>query len=102
MDTKDTKQVRRTLNRSVVSFVSFVVIAVAVATLFGAQQPVPSPQTPVFRSSVNLVLVDVVVRDKKGVIVKGLTADDFELYEDGKKQQIVSFAFEQVANSAKP
>jgi VWFA-related protein len=67
-----------------------------------AQQAAPAPQTPVFRSSVNLVLVDVVVRDKKGVIVKGLTTDDFELYEDGKKQQIVSFAFEQVANNAKP
>ena len=29
-----------------------------------------------FRSTVNLVLVDVVVRDRNGAVVKGLTADD--------------------------
>ena len=45
-----------------------------------------------FRSGVNLVLVDVVVRDRNGAVVKGLTADDFELLEDGVRQQIVTFA----------
>ena len=55
------------------------------------QQPAPATPaqpTPVFRSSVNLVLVDVVVRDRNGAVVKGLTADDFELLEDGVRQQI--------------
>jgi len=45
---------------------------------------------------VNLVLVDVVVRDRSGAIVKGLTADDFELLEDGARQQILTFAYEEI------
>ena len=57
---------------------------------------------PSFSSKVNLVLVDVAVHDKKGETVKGLTADDFELLEDGRKQQIVSFAFEEISNKAQP
>ena len=69
-----------------------------------AQQPPPpaAPSTPVFRNSVNLVLIDVVVRDKRGNIVTGLKQDDFELFEDGKKQDILSFAFEHVSSDAKP
>jgi VWFA-related protein len=73
--------------------------------VLAAQQPStqsPAPQTPVFRSNVNLVLVDVVVRDKSGAVVKGLTADDFELLEDGRRQQIVTFAFEEISKTATP
>src|SRR6476620_5721964 len=61
--------------------------------------PTPSqPPTPVddkddvVRITTNLVQVDAVVT-KDGKMVTNLTADDFELYEDGKKQEITSFAF---------
>ncbi|HMY71314.1 MAG TPA: VWA domain-containing protein, partial [Blastocatellia bacterium] len=37
------------------------------------------------------VLLDVVVKDKKGRVIKDLTAADLEIYEDGAKQQIESF-----------
>ncbi len=37
------------------------------------------------------VTLDVVVRDKKGRIVKDLAASEFEVYEDGVRQQIESF-----------
>ncbi|HWP42873.1 MAG TPA: hypothetical protein VNO14_06550, partial [Blastocatellia bacterium] len=37
------------------------------------------------------VLLDVVVRDKKGRIVKDLKQTDFEIYEDNVKQDISSF-----------
>jgi len=37
------------------------------------------------------VALDVVVRDKKGRPVRDLTAADFEIYEDGVRQQIESF-----------
>jgi VWFA-related protein len=59
-------------------------------------------QTPVFRSGTNLVLVDVVVRDRNGAVVRGLTADDFQLLEDGQPQQIQSFAFEEIGTQARP
>jgi Ca-activated chloride channel family protein len=51
-----------------------------------------SQQVPVFRAGVDLVNVGVTVTDKKGRLVAGLTADDFELYEDGRKQAIRYFA----------
>jgi VWFA-related protein len=73
--------------------------ALAARTLAGQQ---PNPPAPTFRSNVNLVLVDVVVRDRRGNVVSGLKADDFQLLEDGKPQQILTFAFEQIQNNAQP
>jgi Ca-activated chloride channel family protein len=51
---------------------------------------VPAQQT--FRTSVDLVHFAVVVTDKQGAPVTGLTPDDFELLEDGKRQTITYFA----------
>ena len=60
------------------------------ASLSGQQSaPVRSAGTPVFRSGVNLVLVDAVVRDRSGSCRQGSDGDDFELLEDGVRQQIV-------------
>jgi VWFA-related protein len=47
-----------------------------------------------------LVLVNVVARDKKGNLVKDLKKEDFTLLEDGKKQNISSFDFENVDEMA--
>ena len=58
----------------------------------------PQPQKPsdeqddVVRITTNLVQVDAVVT-KDGKQVTDLTADDFEIYEDGKRQTITSFAY---------
>jgi len=43
-----------------------------------------------------LVLVNVVARDKKGNLVRDLKKEDFTLFEDGKKQDISTFDFENV------
>src|SRR5262249_42839867 len=51
-----------------------------------------SPQTPVFRSSSRLVVVDVIATNDKGEIVSGLKAGDFNLLEDGKPQKIWNFS----------
>jgi VWFA-related protein len=50
---------------------------------------------------VRVVNVDVVVTDKAGNRVTGLTKDDFEITEDGKGQKITNF-YEGVAAAAKP
>ena len=63
-----------------------------------AQQQQPRP--PVFRSSRVLVSVDVVVRDRHGNIVKGLTAADFEVREDGRPQEVQTFSFQEIADAA--
>jgi len=58
-------------------------------------QPVVATQAPI-RVTTELVLVNVVAHDKKGNLIKDLKKEDFTLYEDGKKQDISSFDFEDV------
>src|SRR6185503_2263053 len=54
----------------------------------------------VVKITTNLVQVDAVVT-KDGKPVMNLTADDFEILEDGKRQNITSFAYiSNVPNSA--
>src|SRR5271156_4800440 len=49
----------------------------------------------------DLVLTNVVVRDRKtGEVVRGLTANDFQVQENGKPQKIVSFDFQSVDQAA--
>ena len=55
-------------------------------------------QQPVFRSRINLVQVDVVVADRDGHAVRGLTAADFQLF-DRKHPQEIS-AFQEVSREA--
>ena len=69
------------------------VIGTTVALYAQTQRPVePQTQDKVVISK-DEVPFDVVVRDKKGKVIKDLTAADFEVYEDGVKQQISSFKF---------
>src|SRR6185369_7243344 len=57
------------------------------------QKPATDDKDDVVRINTNLVQVDAVVTTKDGKHVTNLTADDFEIYEDGKRQAISSFAF---------
>ncbi len=54
------------------------------------QPPTQSPEKPTFKVQVDLVTNDVMVRDAEGNFVPDLTKEDFEIYEDGVKQDIVS------------
>ncbi|HEY3884357.1 MAG TPA: VWA domain-containing protein, partial [Vicinamibacterales bacterium] len=70
---------------------------------FPAAAPAPQAQQrkPIFKLNTQTVSVDVIVRDSSGKVVSGLTRDDFDVYEDGKPEQITSFAFEQISNKPK-
>ena len=48
-------------------------------------------QEEVVRVGSNEVVLDAVVRDKKGRVVKDLSPSDFEVYEDGVRQNVTSF-----------
>ena len=61
----------------------------AATTILVGQQP---SQPPVFRSGVEAVQVDVYVTDKNDKPVTGLTAADFEVFENGRPQVITTFA----------
>jgi VWFA-related protein len=73
-------------------------LLLAAVVAWPAAQPTAQEQ-PVFRTSRNIISVDVIVRDRSGAVVKGLTAADFEIREDGRPQDILSFTFEQIAES---
>lgn len=90
---------------------AFVVIALVPIGPSAQQQPPQSPpaggapapvQAPggVFRSRREVITVDAIVRDKSGAIVRGLTAEDFEIREDGRPQQVLNFSFEEIKDKA--
>ena len=87
---------RRARARTVVP--GLVVSAVALGGWFGlaAQQATSQdPQRPVFRAGTSVVEVDVYPR-LDGRIAEGLTADDFEVFEDGMLQVVQGIEFVRV------
>jgi VWFA-related protein len=65
------------------------------------QDPAQQPP-PVFRTGINFVRVDVIVTDGKGNPVTDLDENDFDVFEDGKKQQIESFKLYQIGPNPGP
>ena len=72
--------------------VAIAVAVIAAPVIFARAQQAP-PQTqkpPVFRSSVDLVRVDVSVVDGKGMPLLGLGVDDFKVFLDGRERRVVT------------
>ena len=57
----------------------------------GQSRPASSPDPQSYSTATTAILVDVVVRDRKGRPVTDLTAGDFEVYEDRVAQKIDTF-----------
>jgi len=72
------------------------------------QTSAPAESTPAIRATVNEVDLDIVVRDKKGKIVRNLKPSDIQIYEDGVLQQVRSLKLAsghpdvEMGNSTKP
>jgi VWFA-related protein len=68
------------------------------AGIVGAQQPPAQPtdatqeSVVTFRTETNFVEVHAIVTDDDGEFVRGLTLDDFEIYEDGQRQTPTVFS----------
>ncbi len=64
-----------------------------------AQTPQTNPTPPVeddadvVKISTTIIQMDVVVTDKKGNQITDLKPEDFEIYENGKKQKITNFSY---------
>ena len=56
------------------------------------QRQAPDADTPTFRAEVEYVEVDALVTDEEGRFVRDLTVDDFEVFEDGRPQEIAAFS----------
>ena len=80
-------------------FPSVFLLALLSGVLTGAQTPPAAPpgQTPaqppreVIRRQIDVVTTDVIVRDNRGQFVADLKKEEFEVFEDGVKQDVVSF-----------
>ncbi len=62
----------------------------------------PQAQRPVFKSSVDLVTLDVSVLDSQRRPVRGLAPVDFTILEDGKPQQIAVFSAVDIPDAEPP
>lgn len=56
--------------------------------LIGAQGQPSASDPPRFRVGVDVVRLDAVVTDRNGALVTNLTADDFDVHQDGRPQKI--------------
>lgn len=68
------------------------IAAIALALLAQTPPRADAPQAPpAFRSDTSEVLVDVVIRDKRGRLVRGLKPEQLQVFEGGVEQKITSF-----------
>ena len=86
---------------AVLSGIFSVAFALTAATADGLQQPAPQSQQPQdpaaaprFRSSVDMVSVAAVVRDRRGRFVTDLSKQDFVIVDAGERRDIVDFRAE--------
>jgi VWFA-related protein len=77
-------------------FAAVVLLSQPAATVIGQQAEQPKSNEARIQVTSELVLVNVVAHDKKGNLVRDLKKSDFSLFEDGKKQEISTFDFENV------
>src|SRR5690242_8957259 len=91
----------RNIKQNLASLVTLALLSQPAIPLSSQQAPQP-PQPPApatqarIRVTTELVLVNVVAHDKKGNLVRDLKKEDFTLLEDGKKQEISTFDFQNV------
>ncbi|MGH9340221.1 MAG: VWA domain-containing protein [Acidobacteriota bacterium] len=78
--------------------VVLITIAFLLLPLFPQQEPAPSPT---FKASVDAVNILCTVRNRRGNYIRDLEREDFEVYEEGKRQQIDFFSLE-MGESARP
>ena len=83
------------------SFAIFILLLVSTAIF--AQQTTPTPpedKTDTIKISTSLIQVDVTVTDKKGNVITDLRPEEFEVYQNGKKQTVTNFSFISVEKSS--
>jgi VWFA-related protein len=81
--------------RSIAAAVALAIVSIRV--LAGQQPKVDDP--PRFKVGVDAVRIDAVVTDRDGRIVKDLTAEDFEIFQDGKRQTVTFAQYVPVISS---
>src|SRR5437899_9714416 len=86
--------------RRILAIVSLAALVAELPFATLAQQARSQQSAPAIRATTELVLVNVVARDKKGKLIRDLKREDFTVLEDGQKQQVSSFDFENIEELA--
>jgi VWFA-related protein len=73
---------------------SWLLLSAIVLMAFGPMEAQPGAQQPTFKSSVDLVQVRAVVRDRRGRFVRGLDRADFEVIDGGNYRPLVDLQFD--------
>jgi len=74
-------------------FVAALCAVSGLAVAGAAQTPPQQGAPPVFRSATDVVVLDIVVRDRRGQIVRDLKSSEIEIQEDGAAQRVTQFRF---------
>ena len=69
-------------------------LAAALSIVATPLLPAAQQDRPTFRSNTRLIEVSVVVTDRDGKPAPGLTADDFQIFDNGKPQKVELFSVE--------
>ena len=99
------KRTKSRRGECITAFVRRLVAAVTIGAIVGAPMVAQQQESPAgtftLKVQSDIVLTNVVVRDKKtGEVVKGLKASDFTILENGKPQTIASFDYQNVDEAA--
>lgn len=76
--------------------------ALLIAGILQASGHAQTQAQPTFRSTTRLIVQTVMVKDKEGNPIRGLTEKDFVVTEDGKPQQIAFVEYQELATGAVP
>jgi VWFA-related protein len=89
------------VNRHLRKLTATVCLTLAPCLVAQDQPPPDAPEAYTLKVNSDLVLTNIVVRDKKtGQVVRGLKSSDFQVLENGKPQSIISFDFQSVDQAA--
>jgi Ca-activated chloride channel homolog len=84
-------QVRHRLTGAMMGLTLMTALSPSPALMARTADGLDQPVRPTFRTSVDLVPVTAVVRDRRGRTVRNLGREDFEVYERGRQRRIVDF-----------
>jgi VWFA-related protein len=88
----------RVLLKGILLFIA----SAACAQQIGSNKPADAPETPTISLNVQLIVEPVVVKDKDGKFISGLTAGDFVVTEDGVPQTVRICERQSLSETAKP
>jgi VWFA-related protein len=87
---------------AILLFIFIAVVQARAAQQTGQNKPAGDAATYTFSAKSQLVVETVVVKDKQGKLIQGLTAKDFELTEDGAPQKISFCEHQDLAANSSP